>query len=284
MRAPPSLLAGALLSAPVASFAQSAPPAGTVAPAAQPAPSPPAPVAAQPAPMAEPVSTPPPQPPPQRPEAPAPDPEVVRRACRAARSVDAFAWTTSAVLGATGLGLTIYALSVNTTPIQAEIGFLRAFSPGLILGAIGIPFARGAVVPVEDAFRGLCGRVLARGGSVPDDPRDTYAADAALRVNGGPTSHVITVLLAIATAGAIGGTVAALVLRSTDVAQVMGGIDGAAVAGWAFLVPTPGRTAALAYVEGRFNGRAANYAPRVRLQPLATALPGGAWWGVGGTF
>jgi hypothetical protein len=211
------------------------------------------------------------------------DPDVVRRACRDATNIDWIAWGFAGVYATAGVALTVYGAlypDPATMPVPVGIAYMRGIGPGLILGAIGAPLARG-VFATNDPLRAICDRVMQNGREHRDNPLDTYAADRVLRSIGAPSGFVMPLLIGIATAGCAVLTAIPFIIQDPGIAGPAGGISAAAIAAWVVLPPTPAQRASRRYVNGEYAVHA--HAPptaRVGVAPLG-AIPGVA---VVGTF
>jgi hypothetical protein len=175
---------------------------------------------------------------------------VARAACRDSRRVDAFGVAAIPVLAVAGVSLSIVGFTTPDTPERPRgptTFFLNAFAPGLVLGAIGVPLGRGWLGGV-DPLHTACDTVLDH-----EDPSDAdiVTTEGMLRAYGGPPSIVLPVLMGSATVAVAGGLTAAFLLPNRDLAQAMGGIAAAVVAGWALVPPTPNASAARGFVRGR---------------------------------
>ncbi|MDP3274487.1 MAG: hypothetical protein Q8Q09_04780 [Deltaproteobacteria bacterium] len=177
------------------------------------------------------------------------DPEVqgqVRRAqqaCREMQRADVFGYVALPTLAVTGIALSIVGFTTPTPQRTSTTFFLNAFGPGLVLGAIGVPLTRGWIGSV-DPLPAAC-RTLLQAGAPSAEQR--ILVDALLRANGAPGSPALAILLGAATALVTGGVVLALVLDNRDLAQAMGGIGAAVVAGWSIVPVIPQAAAARQY-------------------------------------
>jgi hypothetical protein len=182
------------------------------------------------------------------------DPEVVRRACHDAERVDWIGWTFAGVYVATGVSVTLYGAFYSDPPmmpVPVGIAYMRGIGPGLILGAIGAPLARG-VFATNDPLQSVCARMRQNGREHRDNALDTYAADRVLRSIGAPPSFVMPLLVGLATLGCAVLTAIPFIIQDPGIAGPAGGISAAAVAAWVVLPPTPMQSASRAYVRGEY--------------------------------
>jgi hypothetical protein len=193
---------------------------------------------------------------------------AARAACRDARAIDAFGVAAVPVLAVAGVSLSIVGFTTPEANRNATTSFLNAFAPGLVLGAIGVPLGRGWIGAV-DPLHNACDTVL--GHESPSDA-DILGVEGLLHAFGGPSSPVMPILMASATVAVGGGLTAAFVLPNKDLAQAMGGIAAAVVAGWALVPLTPNLRASQRYTTGRYG-----------IVPTAISFTGQGLT-VGGTF
>ena len=182
------------------------------------------------------------------------DPDVIRRACRDGDNIDWFTWTATGVYAATGISFVAYGAVYQTpagTQTPVGISYLRGIGPGLILGAIGVPIARG-VFNMGDPLRSVCATMERNGQQHRDNDYDTYAADRVLRVVGAPPSFVLPLLIGLATAACIGLSIVPFAINDQSIAGPAGGISAAAVAAWVVIPPTTRQSAARHYATGGY--------------------------------
>lgn len=172
----------------------------------------------------------------------------VRAACRDTRRVDAFGVVAVPVFAISGLSLSVLAFTTPPAERTNVTAFMGSLGPGLVLGAIGVPFGRGWIGAI-DPLRNGCDRVLANGET---DEADLVGTEGLLRAFGAPASPVLPIIVGVATVAVGAGTAAAFALDNRDLVQAMGGIAAFVVAGWALVPPTPNLQGARGYVSGRF--------------------------------
>jgi hypothetical protein len=203
---------------------------------------------------------------------------AVRLACRDARSVDVLMWAGGAALVGTGVGVAIAGLTPSMTSRSHAGWYAAGIGPGLALGGIGLPFARG-LIKEADPLDHACETVLRHWPAQPADLVDIEVAERLLFAAGQPSTAVLPVLLGVATALVAGFTVGTFLFEADELTQVAGGISAAVVTGWLLLPYTPRRRAAVRFTQGA-------YAPEpIVLTPVAFTPPGGGFGaGIGGTF
>lgn len=211
------------------------------------------------------------------------DPDAIRTACRRADDPDIIGWTVAGVYAAAGISLTLYsALYQTPTGMQTPVGiaYMGGIGPGLILGAIGVPIARG-IFTGDAVLRSVCARMMRNAREHTDNPYDTYTADRVLRTLGEPQGFVLPLLIGLATAACIGLTIIPFATNNSDLAGPMGGISAAAIAAWPVLPPTPRYRAARHYVHGDYSRHGpVGVTPTVSFAPM----PQGAGVSLVGTF
>jgi hypothetical protein len=186
---------------------------------------------------------------------------AARAACRDARGTDVFGVAAVPVLAVAGVSLAVVGFTTPEAQRNATTSFLNAFAPGLVLGAVGVPLGRGWIGAV-DPLHAACDALVDH--AEPSDA-DLLSTEGLLSAFGGPASPVLPILMASATAAVGGGLAAAFLIPNRDLAQAMGGIGAAVVAGWALVPATPNLRAARRHTLGA-------YAPSVT---------GVAWTGAG---
>ncbi len=201
---------------------------------------------------------------------------AVRDACRAARGTDVLGIIATPTLAIAGVSLA--AIGFTTPPPQRgpDTFFLNAFGPGLVLGAIGVPLGRGWI-SAGDPMRVACDGVLTHT-NVSDS--DLLALEGLLHAYGASASPLLTILLAAATVATGGGVALAFALQNRDLAQAMGGISAAVVAGWAIVPPTPSQRATVRYHRGGFAPQ--RVTPTIAVAP--TSQSAAVFFGVAGMF
>jgi hypothetical protein len=173
---------------------------------------------------------------------------AARAACREARSTDVVGVATVPILAVAGVSLAVVGFTTPEAQRNATTSFLNAFAPGLVLGAVGVPLGRGWIGAV-DPLHAACDTLLDH--ERPSDA-DLLSTEGLLRAFGGPASPVLPILMASATAAVGGGLAAAFLIPNRDLAQAMGGIGAAVVAGWALVPSTPNLRAARRHTLGAY--------------------------------
>lgn len=171
----------------------------------------------------------------------------VRRACRDSTSVDVFAYLSSGMLIAGGVGLAVWGLTTPQPGRPLGMSFVTGLGPGLALGGIGIPFARGVIREV-DPLSSACERAMTSGA----DMLDIDVAARLLTHHGAPMGPLVPLLLGGATVGVGVGMAVAFALGSGELVQLFGGLSAAAITGWFILPPTPVRIAAMRFRAGDY--------------------------------
>lgn len=174
---------------------------------------------------------------------------AVRDACRAARGVDVLGIVATPTLAIAGVSLAYVGFTTPPPERTPTTFFLNAFGPGLVLGAIGVPLGRG-MISAGDPMRHACNDVLEHS---TVEERDLLALEGLIHAYGASASPLLMILLGAATAATAGGVALAFALQNRDLAQAMGGIAAAVVAGWAIVPPTPAQRATVRYYRGEFN-------------------------------
>lgn len=189
----------------------------------------------------------------------------LRAACRDARRPDWFGIAAVPVFGASGIALAAWSFTTPATQRTNVTTFFGALGPGLVLGAIGVPFGRGWIGAI-DPLRNACSALLERDGT----ESELLAADGFMRAFGQPASPVLPIIVGSATALVGGGIALAFAIDNRDLVQATGGIAAFVLAGWALVPPTPNLVAARRYVEGRYTP-----APQVALWFTGNGLAAG---------
>lgn len=186
---------------------------------------------------------------------------AVRSACRAARSLDILGIITTPALAVAGISLSV--VGFTTPPAQRTVNtfFINSFGPGLVLGAIGVPLGRG-MISAGDPMRTACTNILEH---QQVQEGDLLAIEGLLRAYGASVSPLLMILLGAVTVATAGGVAGAFVSQNRDIAQAMGGIAAAVVAGWAIVPPTPAQRATVRYYRGEF--LPSQVAPLIALLP-----------------
>jgi|LNFM01.1.fsa_nt_gb hypothetical protein len=192
--------------------------------------------------------------------------DALRSACRDARRPDWFGVAAVPVFAVSGIALAAWSFATPPTQRTNLTTFAGALGPGLVLGAIGIPFGRGWVGAI-DPLRNACSTVLDREAS----ESELLAADGFMRAYGQPGSPALAIIIASATALVGGGIAIAFAIDNRDLVQATGGIAAFVLAGWGLVSPTPNLVAARRYVSG-------GYAPQLALGFTGNGLSlGGAF-------
>ncbi|MBL8677697.1 MAG: hypothetical protein JNK05_00910 [Myxococcales bacterium] len=171
----------------------------------------------------------------------------LRAACRDARRPDWFGIAAVPVFAASGVALAAWSFTTPATQRTNATVFFGALGPGLVLGAIGVPFGRGWIGAI-DPLRNACSTLLERDGT----ESELLAAEGFMRAFGQPASPVLPIIVGSATALVGGGIALAFAIDNRDLVQAMGGIAAFVVAGWALVPPTPNLVAARGFVSGRY--------------------------------
>lgn len=175
---------------------------------------------------------------------------AIRQRCIETNGVDWFAWISGGGLIAAGAALVVTQLVMIEPPRRTPLNWYGVgLGPGLILGGIGVPFARGILRGV-DPLAAAC-RDVARGGRLDGRPTDALDAEQAARLltsSAQPTSVTLIVLLSAASAAVAGAAIGAIVAGNNEIAQMTGGFSAAAITGWFIVPPTPVRIAATRFV------------------------------------
>ncbi len=186
---------------------------------------------------------------------------AVRSACRAARSLDILGVVTTPALAIAGISLSVVGFTTPPAQRMVDTFFINSFGPGLVLGAIGVPLGRG-MISAGDPMRTACTNILEH---QQVQEGDLLAIEGLLRAYGASVSPLLMILLGAVTVATAGGVAGAFVSQNRDIAQAMGGIAAAVVAGWAIVPPTPAQRATVRYYRGEF--LPSQVAPLIALLP-----------------
>jgi hypothetical protein len=222
---------------------------------------------------------------------------AVLQACHDTHDTDYLMWIAGAAMIATGVTIAVDAFTTSAPARDQLRLFNQGIGPGLVLGGIGFPFARG-IVHDQDPVERACERVEHPARGTQAEALDVELAGHLMHDLGPPASPIIIAFLAGATVLTTGFVILAFGLyqhdadhgatiatnQYRDLVNLSGGVYAGIVTGWFLIPPTPERRAATRYAHGYYNRLVAPSPGPTAMVTMVPLANGGAAVGVGGTF